>query len=183
MNLENNIFTEGKYMKKIVKTYTEIKLDNGKGLDKFYVNPLTKTYQYEHALLTIVSDLFKETETSSLLPDRLRLFFNELPIRKEVQEEIRKQKEAMGQASDGNEPCHKKTRDSVMEEVRALVERDVVGNVDFPMMHQCRAQVRVLPRQDGSHTFLFTDGVYSFSVRLDFGAKLKGQKPKRVIVI
>jgi hypothetical protein len=89
----------------------------------------------------------------------------------------------MGQTSDGNEPCHKKTRDSVMEEVRALVERDVVGNVDFPMMHQCRAQVRVLPRQDGSHTFLFTDGVYSFSVRLDFGPKPKGQKPKKVVVI
>ena len=70
-----------------------------------------------------------------------------------------------------------------MEEVRARVERDVVGNVNFPMMHQCRAQVRVLPRQDGSHTFLFTDGVYSFSVRLDFGAKPKGHKPKKVVVI
>ncbi|MBQ8030015.1 MAG: hypothetical protein IJ260_00540 [Butyrivibrio sp.] len=45
-------------MKKIVKTYTEIKLEGGKGLDKFYVDPLTKTYQYEHALLTIVSDLY-----------------------------------------------------------------------------------------------------------------------------
>ena len=154
-------------MKKIIKTYTEVKLDGGKGLDKFYVNPLTKTYQYEYALLTTVSGLFKETQTSSLCPDRLRLYFNELPIRKEVQEEARAQKEAMGQTVTGDEPCNKKTRDSVMEEIKTLVARDVEGNVEFPLMHQCRAYVRILEREDGSHTFLFTDGVYTFTVRFD----------------
>ncbi|RKM61330.1 hypothetical protein D6855_05415 [Butyrivibrio sp. CB08] len=170
-------------MKKIVKTYTEIKLDNGKGLDKYYVDPKTKTYQYEHALLTAVSDLFKETETSSLLPDRLRLYFNELPIRKEVQAQVKAQKEAMGQNVEENTPCTRRTRDSVMEEMKVLVARDVEGKVTFPMMHQCRAQIRVLPGKDGTHAFLFTDGVYGFSVSLDFGEKKKASKPKKIVVI
>ncbi len=166
-------------MKKIIKTYTEVRLDNGKGIDKFYVNPLTKTYQYEHALLTTVSGLFKETQTSSLCPDRLRLYFNELPIRKEVQEQARAQKEAMGQTVTEDEPCNKRTRDSVMEEVKALVTRDVEGNVEFPLMHQCRADVRILEREDGSHTFLFTDGVYAFTVRFD---KFKKGRPLSIRV-
>lgn len=170
-------------MKKIVKTYTEVKLDNGKGLDKYYVDPLTKNYQYEHALLTAVSDLFNETKTSSLLPERLRLYFNELPIRKEAQAEVKAQKEAMGQEVNGEVPIPKKTRESVMEEVKALVARDVEGKVEFPMMHQCMAQVRVIIQKDGTHAFLFTDGVYSFCVSLDFGDKKKASKPKKIVVI
>ena len=170
-------------MKKLVKTYTEIKLDDGKGLDKYYVDPLTKNYQYEHALLTTVSDLFQETKTASLLPERLRLYFNELPIRKEAQAQALAQKEAMGQEVNGEVSIPKKTRESVMEEMKSLVARDVEGKTEFPMMHQCKAHVRVLPLEDGTHAFRFTDGVYSFTVRLDYGEKKKSSKPKRVIVI
>ena len=52
-----------------------------------------------------------------------------------------------------------------------MVSRDVIGKVHFPMMQACAAEVKVMTAADGSHVFVFTDGIYGFSIHLDMPEK------------
>ena len=64
MNKENSIYTE---------------VDPGwDGYEKTYINPLTKTFQYEYALYQVLSGLFKSVECSSKCIETLKLYFAEL---------------------------------------------------------------------------------------------------------
>ena len=148
-------------------SYTEIAIET-KGADNS-ANPLSKTYQYEYALLCAVSDLFGSVVNRSNV-EPLKLYFAELPDEK---------KETGSVAAPQTPGTKKKTKEDFLKEVSALVEDKVCGHVEFPMMHICRAEMSVIPEEDGTHTFCFTDGIYGFSVHINVPRK---GRPKEIEV-
>ena len=134
------------------RNYKEISL-NTTDFDTRY---LARTYQYEYALYEAIADLFEKVDCRSYI-EPLRLYFAELPNAK-------KGSEAGADNMTGRK--NKTTKEDILDEVSRMVERDVKGHVNFPMMHICRAQLSVLPENDGTHTFSFSDGVYGFSVHI-----------------
>ncbi len=150
MNKENSIYTE---------------VDPGwDGYEKTYINPLTKTFQYEYALYQVLSGLFKSVECSSKCIETLKLYFAEL---------ARGSSDPGSVLNDNTESgsSKRKTQEGLITEITHMVERDVQGHVNFPDMHNCRARMKVLRNKDGSHIFVFTDEVYSFAVRLNMPRK------------
>ena len=145
------------------RVYTEIDPE-WDGYEKTYINPLTKTYQYEYALYQVLSGLFKSVECKSACIESLKLYFAELAHGSNDS----------GNASDDSAEsatAKRKTQEQMLAEITHLVERDVQGRTDFPAMHDCRARMKVLCSSDGSHIFVFTDEVYSFAVRLNIPRK------------
>ncbi len=134
--------------------YREIRMDCG-GIDRFYKNPMTRIYQYEYALYEAVRELFAMVRCRSMCIERLRLYFREL---------------AHASSGETSADASRKQED-ITDEVRMLVARDVVGHVTFPMMHICGADAHVIEEEDGTHTFVCTDGIYGFSVHLDMPRK------------
>ncbi|MCR4684738.1 MAG: hypothetical protein K5649_04660, partial [Lachnospiraceae bacterium] len=59
----------------------------------------------------------------------------------------------------------KKSQASMLQEIETLVNRDVIGKINFPSMHECHAESCAVPDENGAHTFIFTDGVYGFSLK------------------
>ena len=159
------------------KKYTEVKMQNSEGISTNYKNPLTKTYQYEYALLCETSKLFRKTVCRSQCIDMLKLYFNELPIQKQLDAELSQIDPQVDIKA--ATPGKKRTRESLMKEVRGLIARDIIGQITFPMMQECMAQVRVIPRNDGTHAFLFTDHVYAFMIRIE---KIEKGHLKRIVV-
>lgn len=45
-------------------------------------------------------------------------------------------------------------------------------------MNICRVEVCTVPKEDGSHTILFSDGIYSFILRLEMGKS----RPRRILL-
>ncbi len=110
---------------------------------------MTKVYQYEYALYMIVSDMFKAVECNSRCIERLKLYYAEL---------VRENKNT------GHLSYEKQYE--IEENIQKMVARDVIGRIVFPGMHKCKAKVTVMDRGNGFHTFLFSDGIYEFSVGL-----------------
>lgn len=159
--------------KKTNRICKEIKLDdNGKGMDKFYKNPLTRTYQYEYALYKTVSGLFASVRCWSKCVDSLQLYFMELPHKAKNAGNIEIQVAKWGDN-------RRKTQESFLEEMRMLVERDVTPHVIFPMRSACSAEVTTMVEKDGTHRFFFSDGIYGFSLHLAMSGK---GHPERILV-
>ncbi len=117
-----------------------------------YTNPLTKQYQYEYAMYSIVSGMFEGVECRSLTLDQLKLYHAEL-----VKES----------RSDNSKEKYSYTKQKELDsEVLAMVKRDVVGHIEFPQMNICKAEVKIRKDKNGCHSFTFTDGVYSFTLRI-----------------
>ena len=161
-------------IKNIAKQYKEVRIDrNGRGEDRTYRNPLTGIFQYEYALYLAVADLFESVRCKSMCLESLKLYFCELGHKKGSAE------------NDGNsggsddEMKSKKTQEDLLNEMKRLVDRDVTGNVSFPMMHICSAEVRTRAEEDGSHSFIFTDGIYGFMLHLDIQ---RNGRPKKIEV-
>ena len=152
------------------RNYTEVHFGEN-GFDRHYKNPLTKTYQYEYALYLAVSELFASVTCKSGCIESLKLYFSELPEGSNG---------ASDDVADAGMARKPRTRDSFIKEVRALVQRDVAAGVDFPLMHACAAEVRTRLEKDGTHTFIFSDGIYGFSVHL---GKLEKGHPRRILVM
>ncbi len=106
---------------------------------------MKKKFQYEYALCMLVSKLFDTVKCRSMAIRNLELQFLDLPDRSR------------------DFLCKK----AVVADIMMLIERDVIGQITFPMMHICAAEVRIITENSGLHTFIFTDGIYGFSVRLD----------------
>ncbi len=166
-------------MEKKKVTYTEVELESS-DFSRFYHNPLTKTFQYEYALVRAVSELFATVKEKSLCLETLRLYFLELPREADFPKpEEAEGEEIAGKAKGAEAQAAKKTREKLLLKMEALVTRDVLGNISFPMMSSCAAELTVVPMEDGSHMFIFSDGVYTFSVSLELTKK--GQ-PEKIIV-
>lgn len=159
--------------KKTNKTYKEVKIDgNGNGMDSFYKNPLTKVFQYEYALYTTVSRLFASVRCRSRCVDSLELYFKELPHKANGNGNSEGQKEK----DNGNK---RNTQEGFLSEMAKLVDRDVIGHITFPMMNICAAEVRTIAEKDGTHSFVFTDDIYGFSLHLDMSGK---GHPRQIMV-
>ena len=146
-------------MKKTMNNgYREINLDlNGRGCGRTYDNPLSGTFRCEYALYKTVSELFESVRCRSMCIASLKLYFSELPERKESRH---------------------KSREDYLDEMKALVDRDVVGHINFPMINVCTAEVNTIPEKDGTHSFVFSDGIYSFRLHLE----MNRAKPVRIRV-
>lgn len=127
-----------------------------------YKDPMTKVFQYEFVLFMMVADLFKAVEYSSRCIERLGLYYAEL---------VRENK------TTGNFSYEKQYE--IEGEMEAMVRRDVSGQIVFPGIHMCKANVSVKTMDNGMHTFIFTDGIYGFEVSLMMG---KGNRPKGIRV-
>lgn len=151
------------------KQYQEVILDNnGYGGPGFrYTNPLTKVFQYEYALVSEISNLFKEVKTNSMCVERLKLYFRELPVEKNGEHQDEDEK------IEGVDDKKRKTDKEVLEEIRNMVNRDLIGKVRFPKMQECMAELLTISKEDGKHIFVFTDGVYTFSAELIIKKKNK----------
>ena len=170
MNKEKNALTKKVIRKKVIRTtYSEIKLDGGEPLDRNYKNPLTGRFQYEYALFRAVSDLFFSVKCQSLCIESLKLYFRELPLSSKKEDD----------PDSASSEKKRKTQESLLAEASMLVSRDVVSHITFPQINVCQAEVNVLTEKDGSHTFLFSDGVYGFTVHMELPRK---GKPKSVAV-
>lgn len=117
-----------------------------------YTNPLTRQYQYEYAMYKIVSEMFAGVECRSLAIDQLRLYYADLV--KESRSDSNKEKYS-----------YAKQRE-VDADVQSMVERYVKSRIEFPQMNICRAEVRIRKDKNGCHSFSFTDGIYSFTLRM-----------------
>lgn len=149
----------------IRKNYAEINLD-GMNYDRHYKNPLTKAFQYEYALFKAVSNLFCSVTTNSMCLESLKLYFSELP-HKGGDNTVNQGAEWL--ETESKNP--RTTQEGVMEKVTAMVARDVIGNITFPMMNICAAMMYVIPNEDGTHSFVFTDGLYGFTVHMETPGK------------
>jgi len=139
-------------------SYREVSID-GMAIDRNYKNPMTKVFQYEYALYLAVSDLFQSVRCKSMCIGSLMLYYMELS--KGVKNE---------EDQDPKETA-KRSQRKLLEEMDMLVAKDVVGNISFPLMNVCAAEVYTRLEKDGTHTFIFTDGIYGFSVHLDIFRK------------
>ena len=141
-------------MRKTNGRYTEVSLDNMSGTCDGR-NPLRKRFQYEYALYMLISEMFHSVRNRSRSIESLRLYYMDLPD-KGGKKPRNTEEESKG-----------KTKSDVVTEVAELIIRDLKGHIPFPMMHICAVESRAVLEEDGSHTFIFTDGIYSFSVHLD----------------
>ncbi len=136
------------------KSYKIVRLEET-DFDRHYKNPQTSLFQHEYALFAAISDLFAAVSCKSMCFESLKLYFRELPHAKNQ----------TGEETDV--PIkNKRTQEGLLEEMAMLVEKDIIGSITFPMMNICRAEVRAITEPDGSHTFLFTDGIYGFTAHL-----------------
>ena len=141
-----------------VVSYKEISFD-GLVTDRDYKNPMTNVFQYEYALYLVMAGLFHSARSNSQCLGSLGLYFRELP-RGAKEEENPDTKEQ-----------HKRSQRKLLEEMERLVAKDVIGQIDFPMPGICAVEVITHKEEDGTHRFIFTDGIYRFSVHLDMERK------------
>lgn len=139
-------------------SYREVSID-GMAIDRNYKNPMTKVYQYEYALYLAVSDLFQSVRCRSMCIESLMLYYKELP------------KGAKDEENQNPKETVKRSQKKLLEEMEMLVAKNVVGNISFPMTNICAAEVYTRLEKDGTHTFIFTDGIYGFSVHLEMQGK------------
>ncbi len=137
----------------VKNNYKEVKL-SATDFNKYYRHPYTQVFQYEYALFKLVSELFESVRCNSMCIDSLKLYFCELPVE--------------SNAESGNRT---RTQSDIILELSGLISRDVAGKINFPMMHECMAEARVVTNEDGTHRFIFTDGIFAFSVSLDMKRK------------
>jgi hypothetical protein len=109
---------------------------------------LKKLYQYEFAMYTAITELFWKIKCNTRCIKTLKLYYLEL-------------------AKGNDENAKKGSQLSIYDEMTELVQRDVVGNIEFPNANVCMVETRSKVNPDGSHTFIFTDSIYEFSARFD----------------
>ena len=119
-----------------------------------YTNPMTKTYQYEYAMYLKTAELFAGACCDSPRLASLKLYYAEL---------VRESKTTQ-------QPNYEQ-QFRMEDEIQALLEKDVLGKIHFPGMDVCQAAVLITREEDGTHTFLFTDGVYGFTLHLQMSPK------------
>ncbi|MBR4513881.1 MAG: hypothetical protein IKO61_03220 [Lachnospiraceae bacterium] len=112
-----------------------------------YKNPMTKIYQLECAMTEVMADMFHRVICNSRGLDKLRLYYADL---------------TSGTREKPN--CSKQW--SMEETMERLIKRDVAANIEFPGMSVCNVALRLHERKDGTHDFIYTDGVYAFAIHL-----------------
>lgn len=141
--------------------YKEVTLETN-GFERNYRNPLAKVFRYEYAIYMLLCQWFGSTVCRSMCIGSLSLYFKELGRRPEF---------ACERECPENDEKKRTTQEDILEEVSRRLEKDVQGHITFPMMHECMAEVSIVPEGDGTHKLIFTDGIYGFSVRPVFSKR------------
>lgn len=114
-----------------------------------YRNPMTKIYQHEYVLYMLMSHLFYKVNCSSeYLLKTLKLYYMDLS----------------NVSKFGNVSFERQYR--LENKIEYWIKRDVIGTIVFPHIHRCRVNLDMYLQKDGSHLFVFSDGIYAFSVSL-----------------
>ena len=93
-----------------IKIYKEVSINN-EAQENSYKDPMTKVYQYEYALLMVLTQMFRTITCKSMCLERLKLYFLELPH------------------NNPNKQSNTKTAESITSEIKKLVERDITGKI------------------------------------------------------
>ena len=117
-------------------------------MNNFYKNPLTKVYQYEYAIYTILSSYFKSVKCESNAIETLRLYYSEL----------------IKTNSNGHDSYEKQYE--MEEEVERLIQKSLIGKITMPAIQDRDVHVTVTRNEDETHSFTFESGSYSFTYRL-----------------
>ena len=112
-----------------------------------YKNPMTKVFQYECAMLEVMSQMFHRVICKSMCLTKLKLYYSDL-------------------AGGSKEKPDYSKQWGMEEMLERMIKRDVLDNINFPGMSLCNVVLRIREREDGSHDFVYTDGVYAFSLHL-----------------
>ena len=99
-------------------------------------NPYKRAFQFEYSLYRQIAMLFAKTSCRSMTAD--------------VQK---------------GEYCGQAVKPSDIT-ISGLLQWDVLGCIEFPMMSACHAEVHIRTLENGLHEFIFTDEIYTFSVSL-----------------
>ena len=119
-----------------------------------YRNPMAKTFQYEYALYLLMSDLFHDIHCSSVFALKtLKLYYMDLVT-----------------TNKSGHPSYEKQY-VIENKVSYWIKRDVLKQINFPQMDQCKVNVRIKQTMDDSHIFVYSDGIYTFSLSLIFDKK------------
>ena len=113
-----------------------------------YKNPLSKVYQYEYAIYVILSSYFRSAVCESKIIEKLWLYYSDL----------------VKTTPNGNFSYEKQYQ--IEEESEALITNGIIGNIHMPHMDERDVIIIVDPNEDGTHSFTFKSGAYSFSYRL-----------------
>ncbi len=156
--------------KKVVKTYTEVEI-KGTDFAKSYRNPLTKVFQYEYALYEVVARGFAHVEVKSMTIENIKMYFKELPLKSKDENES-----AEDNTREQESQSKKMSQEKMLKDMETLVAKNLPGNIHFPMMDKCAAEVSTVCAEDNTHWLIFTDGVYGFAIHLTMKGKgkLKG---------
>ena len=112
-----------------------------------FKDPFKRAYQFEYSLYNQIAMLFAKTSCRSMAADRLYLYYREAPY---VQE------------SENSDQSMKPSDVAISR----LLQRDVLGHINFPMINECQANVHIRTLANGLHEFIFTDDIYTFAVSL-----------------
>ena len=129
-------------------------------MNNFYKNPLTKIYQYEYAVYTLLTGYFKSTECNSRAIESLRIYYSEL----------------VSVSATGK--CSYEKQYELEEKCETLVQKCILPKISMPGANLRHVKIYISPNQDKTHTFTFKSGEYYFSYRF----VLEEIKPKEVIV-
>ncbi len=135
--------------KRLVKTYTEVEI-KGTDFAKSYRNPLTKVYQYEYALFEAVSKLFARAIVKSMSIENLKMYFKELPLKSKEESESGSENE-----QEKEKQPSKMSQEKMLKDMDALVSKNLLGNIHFPMMDKCAVEVSTVCAEDNTHWLIF----------------------------
>ncbi|MBR4582157.1 MAG: hypothetical protein IKO32_13080 [Lachnospiraceae bacterium] len=129
-------------------------------MKNFYKNPLTKVYQYEYAIYSLLTGYFKSTECNSRAIESLRIYYSEL----------------VSVSATGK--CSYEKQYELEEKCKALIHKCISGKVRMPHASRRHAKVIVTPNPDKTHTFTFQSGKDSFSYRFVI-EEVKDEEPEK----
>jgi len=124
-----------------------------------YRNPLTKTYQYEYAMLLVIDRLFRSTSSRSMCIETLRLYYSEL----------------VKTNDNGNLSYARQIE--MEEECEKIIKRDFIDKIKIGSLAETDAVISVKQTKDGSHIF-----IYDCGVGRRFAIKMSRRYPKRISV-
>ena len=123
-----------------------------------YRNPLTKTYQYEYAMLLELGRLFRSTTSRSMCIETLRLYYAELV-----------------KTNDNGKISYSKQLE-MEEECNKIIKRDFIDRLSLGVLSEADAKITVKKHKDGTHIFIYDCGDgRRFAVRMTrkFPKKIK----------
>ncbi|MCR5747857.1 MAG: hypothetical protein K6G03_09120 [Lachnospiraceae bacterium] len=122
-----------------------------------YRNPLTKIYQYEYAMLSVLNGYFKSTSSKSLCMETLRLYYAELV-----------------KTNDNGNPSYVKQLD-MEDECEKMLKKAFSNRINMGDFSKLEAIIHVYQAKNGSHAF-----IYDCGQGRKFAIRISCNKPRKI---